>query len=205
MLGLFNKRRKIWEQMGSLARIPKISFTGTFTSSPNGKFHIAVMDGDGIGRAGRRRKERGRYVLFTDHKIVATGKLERPNFPAVADNGTFCIQDWMFDTRKSHLQGTFYVFSRKGKRLAKRYFKANLMNSAISADGKYAAVATAASPKEKDSATLEIFELPRGKAVFSEQVGLVNSMAFNSETGNLKITVSAVGDLLFDPRAGKQL
>lgn len=205
MFGLFRKKNKIWEEIGSLAHIPQVDFTGVFASSPNNKYHIAVIDGDRKGKGGYRKKGKGRYVLFTDYKVITTGKLERPNFPAVADNGTFCIQDWMFDTRRHNLQGTFYVFSRRGKRLVKRYFKANLMNSAISSDGKYATVATAASPGEVDSATLEIYKLPRGKKVYSEQVGLVTSMTFDNKSGLLNASISAIGDLVFDPKTGKQI
>src|ERR1700751_4224721 len=70
--------------------IPALDFFGLYERSPNGRFRVAWRDGDG-NRGGARQDGLGHYVLIDQDRVVARGRMERPNDGKVADNGNFIL------------------------------------------------------------------------------------------------------------------
>jgi hypothetical protein len=138
-----------------IINIPSRNFFGQSSKSPNGRFTIAWADG------GPNRVRRGGYIFLDRGKIVAEGKMARPNDGKVADNGVFILNDW---GAMETLNGTFAAFRPDGTLLLSRKFKANLFNNGLSADGRWAACQTANAPSD-DGGCLSVFDLSAGKEV----------------------------------------
>ncbi|EFI53115.1 hypothetical protein [Afipia sp. 1NLS2] len=121
--------------------------------------------------------ESGHYVLIDDDRIVAHGRMQRPNDGKVADNGNFILNDWRF---AAELSGTFWAFKADGSPILSQPFAANLFNNGLSADGTFAACHTCNSGSEPDSAVLAIFDLSRGKELtrFRAESGWPNTYEF---------------------------
>jgi hypothetical protein len=93
--------------------------------------------------------------------------MARPNNGAVADNGTFCLEDWHFGNA---LSGTFHVFSAQGKPIITKELSANILDSGISRSGRLAFCTTANSPTE-DGHKLFLFDLKEGRQLFAVTPG----------------------------------
>lgn len=145
--------------------IPKLNFLGQYSSSPNGEYSIAWMDSDGKGRGGARSSGHGQYVLIRGHTVITHGKMQRPNDGKVANNGTFVINDWLFNRTENNLRGDFYAINSQGEILIRKRYQANLYSCGISPDGKFAVCQTAYSP-HKDGGTLTLFDLTSRKALW---------------------------------------
>gem|GEM_PF-1993167 len=143
------------------------------SSSPNGRFTIALSDSSPDGRvAGHRGGGQGAWVLFDGKAPVARGRLQRPNEGAVSDSGRFIVTDWLFTDR---LASRFYAFEPDGRAIVDAELGANPGDSAISADGRFAAITTAVNPGrpewsnvllayDLDGAT-ELWRLPAGRTL----------------------------------------
>ncbi len=134
-------------------------------ASPNGRYLLAWRDSDGKGCGGARSGGKGRYWLFDDSKEVLRGQLERPNGGCVANSGTFSFEDWLFT---QELASVYYIFAVSGEVKLRRRFKANIYNSAISADGDFAVCFTAASDHWKDSNALFLYSGVNGAALWRQ-------------------------------------
>ncbi len=156
--------------------IPALDFFGVYRRSPNDRFRVAWRDGHGA-RGGARDAGEGHYVLIDDDRIVAHGRMQRPNDGKVADNGNFILNDWRFT---AELSGTFWAFKADGSPILSQPFAANLFNNGLSADGTFAACHTCNSGSESDSAVLAIFDLSRGKELtrFRAESGWPNTYEF---------------------------
>ena len=146
-------------------QLPSRNFFGPYRRSPNERYILAWRDGNDSGtRGGARHSGSGRFILFEDRKIVAEGRMARPNDGKVADNGIFILNDWGF---MSDLSGIFFAFRPDGKKILSRRFKANLYNNGLSANGRLAVCQTCNSPDPDDSSVLTIFDLSLGKEIAS--------------------------------------
>lgn len=150
---------------GALRFISVGDFYGRCEPSPNGRYILAWRDGDGAGRGGARREGKGRYLLIDQNRVIADGRMERPNDGHVSENGVFVLNDWRFFT--SELRGTFYAFRADGTEILRRKFLANLYNCGISPDGRLACCQTCNSSSERDSSVLTLFDLDRAVEIAS--------------------------------------
>lgn len=143
--------------------IPSRKFYGECFRSPNRRYTLAWRDANDSGtRGGYRKSGYGCYFLLEGGRIIAEGMIARPNDGKVADNGTFILNDWGFG---DGLKGTFCAFDSLGHTLIARKFRANLFNSGISPDGRFAACQTCNAPGSPDDAVLAVFDLTRGVEV----------------------------------------
>lgn len=141
-----------------------ISFNGS--KSPNGKFLVACMNAIS-GRGGARRSGHGRFILAEDGRLLLEENvLERPNDSAVANNGNFIINDWLFS---DDLAGTFYAFNKDGQQLIRHSFKANLYDNAISDDGVFA-ICSCANSKHEDGASFAFFDLSQAQCLWQKSL-----------------------------------
>jgi tetratricopeptide (TPR) repeat protein len=185
--------------------IKSIDFHGLFSKSKSNKWIIGWNDSDEThSRGGHRKSGHGRFVLYdaeTDLIVTQGDKLERPNNGAIADNGTFSLEDCHFG---NDLSGTLYVFSRNGDVLFERKFTANIHKSGMSINGLYAACATACSSTD-DGSKLYFFDIANKKEIFCINLTLsVSTFEFVEEKCHLivnnrglgKVRYSADGDFI---------
>jgi hypothetical protein len=130
-------------------RISSRDFFGSFCRSPNGRYILAWADG------GPDQSRRGRWLLLDAGKVVAEGRMPRPNDGKVANNGIFIFNDW---GAVETLNGTLAAFAPDGTVVFTRKFKANLFNNGLSEDGRWAACQTANAP-HKDGDRLFVLDL----------------------------------------------
>jgi hypothetical protein len=117
-------------------------------TSPNGRFTVGWRDASPDGStAGYREAGHGTWVLVDGRSIVARGQLERPNDGHVSDGGRFALTDWHLGDA---LSSTFYVFGPAGEPLLREHFPVNAGTSAISPDGRFAALYLLANPAERE-------------------------------------------------------
>ena len=172
---LFSKReapQEIWppsregrlyiEEFGhNLVSIDALDFIGHQAVSPNRRYRLIWADRTPDGsRGGNRNEGHGSWSLLLDDRIVATGRLERPQEGCVADNGTVILHDWMFG---EGLQGRFVAFAPDGSQLVSQQFAANLMSNSLSPDGNFAICQTANAPGSADSCRYMLFDLAAGR------------------------------------------
>lgn len=140
-------------------------------------------------RGGHREEGEGRYVLLdVKNNAVVDGRMPRPNNGVVADNGTFCLEDWHCG---STLSGTFHVFTAQGLPIITKVLTANILQSGISRNGLLAYCLTANSPTE-DGRKLALYDLKEGVELFAvtprrgyERIGF--------DEQRLELVVKAVG------------
>lgn len=89
--------------------------------------------------------------------------LYRPMEGAVANNGTFLLNDANFGDR---LSADLQAFDCDGKRLLQRVFEANIYNIGLSRCGRYGAAQTANASND-DGNLLELYDLRTGAILFS--------------------------------------
>ena len=151
--------------VGRMCRIPARDFFGSYAKSPSGNFLLAWRDTDPAGgRGGFRETGEGDYLLLHGGRIVAEGRMERPNDGHVADNGTFILSDWRFG---DGLRSSLYAFDCDGHRMLHREFGANALNSGLSPDGRFAAYMTAGGD-DPDASQLFFFDLIDGELLWSK-------------------------------------
>jgi hypothetical protein len=71
--------------------------------------------------------------LLDQGKIIAEGRMPRPNDGKVADNGTFVLNGW---GAVEALSGRLSAFARDGSVIFERSFQTNLYNNGLSNDGR---------------------------------------------------------------------
>lgn len=163
-------------------RIMKINFYGPFSKSTSGEWVVAWRDLDPEQhRGGYRESGLGDYLLFNTrtNNIVLQGKMERPNHGHVANDGHFSLEDCHFG---SELSGTFYVFSPTGEPKIKRAVNANIFNSALSDDGRFAVFQTANNPNSDDGDLLVALDVGHSKELFAihPQTGWADKYEFSA-------------------------
>lgn len=188
------------EEEDGIFEIPKLGMFVGFERSPSKEWVICWRDSDDEGtRGGHRERGKGIYVLYNaiQKQVVLKGRLERPNSGHVADSGTFSIEDWGFS---SDLSGVFYVISPAGEQLIKKVLKANIFNSAISSNGKYAVCQTANSPSEEDGGKMIGFDVEAKRQLFSvePEAGWADGYVLSEESAQFCVQVRDVGTFCYD-------
>jgi len=184
---------------GDFMEIKSIGFSGLFNKSKSGEWIIGWRDSVEQHRQGNRERVHGRYVLYNaiQKRITLQGKLERPNSGSVANNGCFSIEDSHFG---GGLSGTFYVFTPAGKELIKKRLNANIHNSGISNEGRFAICETLFNPKNVDSHQLIAFSIEQGNELFSvpTKTELASSYEFIENTAHFVVNIKNIGKFRYD-------
>ncbi|WP_420475250.1 hypothetical protein [Noviherbaspirillum sp. ST9] len=202
---LSSRQRRI-EFIGGMMEVRSADFFGPYALSRSERWALGWRDADiSAGQGGHRSKGHGTYLLYDTEsdRIAVTGKLERPNKGAVADNGTFILQDWHFG---DGLQGTFMAFTSAGHILHKRHFNANLYNGALSIDGASAICQTANNPNHDDGNRMTAFDLRQGIELFSVQprTGWADEYEFSADGSRITVVHNDLGKFTYD-RSGNFL
>ena len=192
---------------GETIGIKSIDFVGQASKSESGEwlicwadYDIKTIDKDFLIRVGDREGGKGSYLLYNtiQSEIVTKGELERPNSGAVANNGYFSIEEWGFSG--SGLSAVFYVYSPLGEIIIKRIFQANIFNSAISKDGKFAVCQTCHNSSGPDGNLLIFFDLTKKGELFS--VHPIEQWAekydFLEDEQILIVTLKDIGEFRYD-------
>jgi len=175
-----SQRFEIKEYGHSLVSIPALDFFGHHALSPNGQFRLIWSDRDPTGTIGGHRYEgHGTWALLADDKVVAKGRLERPQDGKVADDGTFILHDWLFGDR---LIGHFIAYRADGHILLKKELSANLMINGLSNDGKFAICQTANAPGSPDSCRYILFDLGQAQEItrWEPEAGWADGFEFDA-------------------------
>jgi hypothetical protein len=174
---------------GDVIDIPSRNFTGMSAKSPNGRFVIAWCDG------GPDQSRTGRYLLQDRGKIVAEGKMPRPNDGKVANNGVFILNDW---GGVESLNGVFSAYRPDGSKIMARKFKANLYNNGLSPDGTGAVCQTANAPGD-DGNLLTLFDLSAGKEIgaWRPESGWARSYEFPQDGQTLRLVYPERGSFAY--------
>ena len=182
--------------------VDRLDFHGQFATSENGKFQTAWEDFDRrTGRGGNRDSGLGRYVLVDEGKLILVGNLERPHDARVANNGTFAINDWLFD---DGLKGKFYVFDRSGAILLQHRFSANLWNTGISPDGSFAVCQNLGSDTE-DAGTFCGFDVASATLVWrlNPPTGWAVKYSFDEQGESVYLHIQDVGEFRYSRGTGE--
>lgn len=186
--------------LNDFIQIPSLGFFGRFSRSRSGEWLICWCDSDKQNhRGGHRDGGHGQYVLYnaSQNVVAVQGRVERPNSGSVADNGNFSIEDWHFG---SELSGTFYVFSPIGHKLIKRKFQANLYNSAISDNGRFAVCQTANAPTSEDGNRFTAFDVERNVELFSviPATGWADNYTFDEDGPQFGAVINRIGTAYYN-------
>jgi len=143
---------------------------------------------------GYRSSGRGRWIVLDDEQVLCKGTLERPNDGAIADSGRFILTDWLFGDR---VAGTFYAFAPDGSVLIAERLGAIARASAISPDGRFAAVVTAANPSDPAwSLRLLAFDLDASRRLWDAYLpDQVASIAIDSSRDAVRLELANDGPL----------
>lgn len=149
----------------SVLTVGSLRFVGQGVRSPNKRWVVGCSDRlPGMNPRLNERDGSAVLVDYLEDSVLAklTG-LYRPMDAAVADDGTFMVNDANFGNQ---LSGEVQAFNVKGRKLFARKYKANVYNLGISKCGRYAVVQTANSDNQ-DGHLLELFDVQQGSPMFS--------------------------------------
>jgi len=136
-----------------------------------------------------------------DRILVRLTGLYRPMDAAVADEGTFIVNDANFGNR---LSADVQAFDVNGRKLFGRKYEANVSNLAISKCGRYAVVQTAGASND-DGHLLELFDLQGGVSMFSRApaTGWADKYSFavddNGQLKHLTVIHKDIGRFNYSP------
>lgn len=150
---------------GSLLVIEDSCFFGQACASPNRHWVLAWSDRHPHLKP-RPGHNDGSAVLVDyreDAVVMQLQDLYRPMQGAVADNGTYLLNDANFGDR---LSADLQAFDCEGKRLLQRVFQANIYNIGLSPCGRYG-VAQTANTSNGDGNLLELYDLRTGTTLFT--------------------------------------
>ncbi len=173
---------------------------GLHASSPNRRWVISWRDGHWTeSTSGKRRFEFGAYLLYDARAeaVLVEGVSRRPNNGAVADDGTFILEDW---GDPSELASSLMAFTASGSPLLNAHFTANVMFSAISPRGRYA-VAQMANSSSEDSGQLMLFDLRKGVRSYSvvSAAGWPDRYSVDDDTGEVTAHLREFGEFRYAP------
>lgn len=180
-------RLDIDEYSHGLVSIAQLDFVGHHAKSPNGNYRLIWADRTPDGtRGGNRESGHGSWSLLLNDRIVASGKLERPQEGKVAGNGAFILHDWIFG---NDLQSRFTAYDRDGRQLIDQHFSANLMSNSLSPDGRYAICQTANAPGSDDSCQYMLFDLEARLEIARWEVETGWAEGYDWDTGAEKVII----------------
>lgn len=135
--------------MNRLEFFDLIGYVGLMEQSQNGEYLIGVRDA---------HLEAGRLTLVKNGDILFEKILQRPNDCKVSNDGFVICSDWLDSL---DLCGEFLVYNNQGDEVVKHRTKANLGNSQISSDSRFAIVETYNSNND-DGNKIFIFDIING-------------------------------------------
>ncbi len=161
--------------------IPSRNHFGECARSRNGRFLLTWADDSA----------RGRYFLLCDNRILAEGRMARPNDGRVADNGTFILNQW---GTGEGLKGTFRAFNYLGEPIVAKKIAANLFNNGLSHEGRYAAVQSCNAPGSADDSVLLVYDLIQKAEIgrFVPESGWADDYRFH-EDGTIELGYRKLG------------
>lgn len=164
-----------------LFEIPSRRHFGECTRSKNGGFLLTWADNGA----------QGRYFLLSGNRILAEGRMARPNDGKVADNGTFILNQW---GSGNSLRGTFRAFNYLGEPIIAKRIAANLFNNGLSLDGRYAAVQACNAPGSADNSILLVYDLIQNAEIgrFVPQSGWADDYRFHDD-GTIELGYAKLG------------
>lgn len=189
-----------------MSRIGLLSIHGrdrvcTYVASRSGEYTLAWSDASPDGSVGGYRLQgEGCYALLRDKRVVVEGRMERPNDGRICDVGTFALTDWRFGNQ---LRSTFHVIDASGRTRIRYGLHANALRSAISNDGRFAAVTTANSPHE-DAHKVFVFDTDSGELRWAErpEPGVPDGCEFATNSETLLLSFFGQGRYAFAIRDG---
>lgn len=161
--------------------IPSRNHFGECARSRNGRFLLTWADSG----------TQGKYFLLSGNRIIAEGRMARPNDGKVADNGTFILNQW---ATGNSLSGTFRAFNYLGAPIIAKRIRANLFNNGLSVDGRYAAVQACNAPGSVDSGILLICDLFENSEIgrFVPRSGWTDDYRFHDD-GTIELGYTKLG------------
>jgi tetratricopeptide (TPR) repeat protein len=129
-------------------------FTGEYHQSPKGKFILAW----------KNQNENGKYILLERGKVKLQAKMRHPDNGMVSNPGVFILSDL---TSKG-MYGVFHIINSDGETLIKQRCKANLVNTGISDDGRFAVCQALESTSKSDSCKLFFFDIKNRKLLWKK-------------------------------------
>lgn len=174
--------------------IDALDFQGVYAESANALYTIACADNHG-DRSGYRSEGNGRFALIKGEQILFLGDcLERPRNGKVADDGTFILTDAFFGDSTTSM---FLAFASDGTEIMRFTFGAKTIDTALSCDGRYAAIQLAGSKTEYANCLVFVDIAERRVAWKTNEIGWADSYEFDTEGQRLRI--------LFAGKAPKEL
>lgn len=179
--------------------IHSLGFTGRYAKSPNGRWAIAWDDGDipadGAIYKGIQAKGLGRFVVLRDGRFRGVGHAERPNACAIANNGSFVLQDLRSEEQ---IQSVFKVYDKDCVKLVEFHQSAHIYSSAISDNGVIAVCHTA-NARNSDGNMLTAFDLNSGAKLFSitPETGRASSYVFDEANRRVGAVLKDVGTFYY--------
>ena len=177
--------------------------TWAVSSSPDGRWAILTRDvDDGDHNPGHRTSGPGRYRLVEGSVTRCEGRLDRPNNASVANTGSFVVADWLFT---DDLACRVLIFTELGTVIVDERFGANVLETSISDDGRYAAVQLANNPDRPDlDALLTVWNLAAPTRLWSKALegGRAESMVIDPVAGVLRASSRSAEWTAYDLATG---
>ncbi|MCM2318082.1 MAG: hypothetical protein NDI93_01990 [Pseudomonas sp.] len=174
--------------------IDALDFRGLYAESASGLYTIAWADNHG-SRSGYRFEGKGRFALIRSGQILFLGEsLERPQNGKVADDGTFILTDAFFGDSTTSM---FLAFAPDGTELTRLSFGAKVFDTALSRDGRHAAIQLAGA-KSEDANCLVFVDLAERRVAWKvTETAWADGYEFDAAGQRLR--------LLYADRAPKEL
>lgn len=163
----------------STITIENINFYGQFDKSPNEEYIVAWNDGYIDATGEKEQRVNAIYLLIKDDELILSEKGKRPQNCAVANDGTFVVNE----------EEKFYAFSDKGKVLVEYSIGAIFHNNAISPDGTYAVCQTIGGGDDKENYKLFFFDLKNEELKWkvTTEPGLPSKYEWDTKKEHLKL------------------
>jgi hypothetical protein len=187
---------EIDEYSHGLVSIDALDFIGHMSSAPGGRFKLIWADRHpASGTGGSREAGHGYWALLGPTGIIVDGQLERPQEGKVSDTGTVILNDWLFG---NELQSRFTAFRPDGTPIISHYLTANVMNNAISEDGRFAICQTANAPGSPDSCRYILFDLEQAREMSRWETETGWTAGYIFDTANRRVRLFHKDDEVVD-------
>ncbi|SDX65441.1 hypothetical protein [Halobellus clavatus] len=167
--------------------LPNVEYQGNrffseASESENGEWIVVY------GKAMQVENEIHRLFLLREEELQFTKELKRIEDARISDTGSVLAID---GESREDLSGRLYVFNRSGDQVFSQGFDANVGASALSSDGRYAAVATL----NPDCSTY-VFDLSESRQVLKHenQEGNKMGLEYKDEEGETRVYLSESPD-----------
>ena len=162
------------------SRVPSLDFWGFSSKSINGKYTL-TWSTDSLRQesSDAHPLDNITYSLAEDGEIVLKGRLNRPEYGKVADNGNFILTYSPIDGSLCAVR----AFDKKGNILVEHNINAFVLENEISQNGRYAVSQCCNSDSKKDNGALIFFDLESHKINWKKrpETGWAASYSFDCE------------------------